>query len=102
MNERTVGRRNHFERGITAADKYGTNPMTNTGVPLQGFKGEPKDRGLGERPGIPIPGQGQVKPRVVEKPACSATTKKGAPCKAAPITDTDLCVGHTRGSGRDT
>ena len=28
--------------------------------------------------------------------ACSATTKGGAPCKARPVADTDLCVFHTR------
>jgi hypothetical protein len=27
---------------------------------------------------------------------CSATTKKGDPCKARPVTGSDLCVGHTK------
>lgn len=27
---------------------------------------------------------------------CRATTKKGEPCKAAPLSDDSLCVGHAR------
>lgn len=30
---------------------------------------------------------------------CSATTKSGNPCKARPLTGSDLCVGHTKQAG---
>lgn len=100
MRELKRAKPNRFKPGITAQEHFGTNKMHNTGIPVQGFKGVPKDRGLGSHPtGVPIPGTGKVSPRLKEAGACSATTKKGEPCKAAPITDTDLCIGHTRQRG---
>lgn len=82
--------------GITGQERYGTNRFNDTGVPMQGFKGVPKDRGLGEHPtGVRIPGQGNVNPKPKPAPKCAATTKKGEPCKARP-TDEGLCVGHIR------
>ena len=45
--------------------------------------------------GIPMPGPGMV-PDAEDMPAaqCSATTKKGNPCKAYAMTDNVHCVGH--------
>lgn len=88
-------RGNRFEKGITPAERYGTNPLHNTGVPLQGHKGEPKDQGRGQF-GVPIPGQGNVAKRAPAPPTCVYTTKAGEPCKAAPMKNTSVCVGHAR------
>lgn len=97
MPTKTSGRGNKFEKGITGQEKYGTNRFHNTGVPQTGYKGELRE-GQGMRLGVPIPGQGKITPRV--KPTnCSATTKKGEPCKAAPVKGEGLCVGHMRASG---
>jgi len=35
----------------------------------------------------------------VQPQACSATTKAGAPCRALPVTGTDLCVFHAQQAG---
>lgn len=37
-----------------------------------------------------------------QTPHCTAITKKGTPCKAAPIGGTHLCIGHTRSGSVDT
>lgn len=92
------GYKNTFKQGITPAENYGTNPLHNTGVPQTGHKGELKE-GQGIKMGVPMPGSGNVGSRVKPKPACSATTKKGSACKAAPIRGTDKCVGHTDADG---
>lgn len=84
---------NTFEKGITMREHLGSNPMHDTGVPLQGFKGTPVDQGRGEF-GVPIPGTGKVRKQEPAPPACSALTKKGEPCKAYPVEDIGLCVGH--------
>lgn len=90
---------NTFKQGITPQEHHGTNQFHNTGVPLMGFKGVPQDQGRGQF-GVPIPGQGpQNKPAPV-KPYCHSTTKEGNPCKAAPVTGEELCVGHMKASGQ--
>jgi hypothetical protein len=88
---------NRFEKGITGSERYGTNRFHDTGVPMNGFKGESKGP-QGMRMGIRMPGQANVTPRA-KVTGCAATTKKGNPCQAAPIKGTDLCVGHTKQSG---
>lgn len=35
------------------------------------------------------------------KPRCKATTKQNAPCKAAPLTDTDFCLAHSDAETRE-
>lgn len=87
--------KNTFQKGITAAENYGTNRMHDTGVPLIGFKGVPQDQGRGQF-GIPIPGAGNVSQREAVKPRCMMKTKKGDPCKANPMRGDVVCVGHSR------
>lgn len=89
--------KNTFREGITAKEHYGTNQMENTGVPLQGFKGVPKDQGRGQF-GVDIPGAGRISPTPAAKPRCTGITKKGAACKANPIRGDIVCAGHKRQS----
>lgn len=88
--------KNTFQRGISAEDIYGENQFGNTGVPLEGFKGDPVINDTG-RFGEPMPGSDYK--RDPQVPRCSANNKKGDPCGAAPVTGTDLCIGHTRQRG---
>lgn len=74
--------------------------MTDTGVPLQGFKGVPANTGRGQF-GVPIPGQGKQRPTDTPAPVCGGVTKKGEPCKAHPVKGEDLCVGHKRAAVGD-
>jgi hypothetical protein len=93
MEPRNV-RNNTFKTGITEEEHYGTNPMENTGVPLQGFKGVPvvDDHGAF---GVPMPGASYDRdPKAA--PTCLSITKAGNLCKAAPIQGTNICVGHQR------
>jgi hypothetical protein len=82
-----------IKEGITQEDFYGTNPMENTGVPLQGFKGVPVVDDHGQF-GVAMPASDYK--RDAQVPACAALTKKGEPCKAAPMSGQHLCVGHNR------
>jgi len=86
---------NTFKQGISRRDHLGTNPMEDTGVPLQGFKGVPTYQGRGQF-GVPIPGTGKQRKAESPKPKCSYITKKGEPCQAAPIRGKDVCIGHKR------
>ena len=50
----------------------------------------------------PMPGVTEFGEETVEAPsvaACSATTRAGNACKARPVSDSDLCVGHTKQAG---
>ena len=60
----------------------------------------------GTRPGHYAPGQARgsrpmpgvsefVEPEVAPVASCPATTRAGNPCKAHPVSGSDLCVGHT-------
>ena len=49
----------------------------------------------------PWPSYGDDKPVEPQTPHCTAITKKGNPCKAAPIQGTFLCVGHKRSESID-
>ncbi len=90
--------KNTSRQGITEGERYGVNQFGDTGVPLQGFKGEEVDRGIGEF-GEPMPGSGYK--REPQTPHCTAITKKGEPCKAAPLSGQHLCVGHDRAAKSD-
>ncbi len=82
-----------IEQGITQEEHYGTNPMENTGIPLQGFKGEPVVDDHGQ---FGVPMSNSHYKHEPQTPHCTAITKKGEPCKAAPMSGQHLCVGHDR------
>lgn len=42
--------------------------------------------------GSPTRGEPPISPGVF----CSATTRRGAACKARPVSGSDICIGHTR------
>lgn len=97
MKDRNAWVENKVTRGVDP-----TEAMTQRafGVPAGAHPGlveaPPQFKGLpeGEAKGLMENNYGftpKPKPRV-----CAATTKKGLPCKAAPVAGEKLCVGHGR------
>lgn len=94
MPDGRSGYRNRFREGVTQGDHLGTNRFV-TGVPQTGYKGESKGQ-PGLKLGMPIPGQAKSKLPEPQTPHCTAITKAGNACKAAPIRGELFCVGHAR------
>lgn len=98
MKDRNAWNDNKIERGIDPTlvmterafgVVHGAHPHLVPANPQ--FKGvsEQEARGL-------IENNYPLEPLAPSKPACQATTKKGLPCKAAPIAGEPFCVGHMR------
>lgn len=90
-------RGNTFKEGITEGEHYGVNQF-DTGVTMEALKGVPKPN-EGSQPGVPMPGEGHARKVEPQTPHCTAITKAGEPCKAAPIKGEWMCVGHSRQAG---
>ncbi len=93
--------RNTFQRGIPVEEFENLIPMYQ-GIPMDSMGAIPRvDPELQSQyealQGMPMPGPGMVaEPSEGGAAKCVATTKKGAPCKAYAVADSDLCTGHTR------
>ena len=88
---------NKFQRGMTKEDFYGAENRHGGGVPIHGGVETDQVPGLG----MPMPGDGPIRPRVVETD-CHGITVKGEPCKAYRVKGEELCIGHLNGQRRDT
>ena len=81
-------------RGIALSYSRNAEPAGSRGV-------SPSHYAPGERAGArQVPGVSGP-PTTGEPPIshgvfCSATTRRGAACKARPVSGSDLCIGHTR------
>jgi hypothetical protein len=69
--------------GSVTAEELKGAVATKQGLPVSAIRGVP----------APYPSFGDMEPQT---PHCTAITKKGAPCKAAPIRGEYLCIGHSR------
>lgn len=104
MKDRNAWTDNKISRGV---DPTEAKTQRAFGVPAGAHVGlveaAPQFKGLpeGEAKGLVGKNYSLIPPKPKPK-ACSATTKKGLPCKAAP-TESGVCIGHSRiDSGPDT
>ena len=81
--------------GRVNAIAYNSNAVlagSRLGVPVGSHHGH----GAGARQVAGVSEWAEEPPAKEPNFGCSATAKTGSPCKARPVTDTDLCVGHTK------
>ena len=89
MEDRQESRFRPLTNGIPATP-IGGIPVEGDGIPV----GHGALTTVETVYGIPC---GPIMPKRAAAPGkCSATTKKGDPCKAYALTDTTLCVGHSQ------